>query len=403
MSHQPIAVILRAENPSAREIAQLYWDYDENAGFTHTVKEIAETYGLTTRAVWTVANDTATALLMTRSCDRCQQPWRLQSRQELRGGVPYGYDRWGRWVCVDCRDELEAHERLVQDARMRERREQIVERYAVPQSPLLDVRALSLEHAVALLALIRTGADTALTRVRPLRDAEQPWAPRCDYGSDVLREMYGSVLWVDPHSPVDAFVREGTDFKYYPDRVAWRVAGPQGELDRVEHELELLFETKNWPDPWATAASTLQTALAAHELIAHLLACLDRHGLGFSPGAKTSEITTAIAEQLTIGQGHNLIWRATKDAAAHYLRTGCAKRKAAGYSIKRLRELFNGAIDGGWSIKPFERSSWVDESMIVDIFYREFLDVPDPMQALPPAPTQAGIKPHNAQPAVLLR
>jgi hypothetical protein len=386
---EPRIVSLRliSAEPRSREIAELYWAQDEDGRFLYRVGEIAETFGVSARDVREISNESAVAESTSESCERCEEPRRYLSRQDVTSGWHRPY-RWGqRRLCDGCVEELENEERRAKEDARRTVRERIARAFQVPAEPLLDIRSLSLEHAIALLALIRIAANENMTMFEPLEKAAHVWAPGVDYKYELLRSMADHVIWVDPRSsPVDAFIWENERPSYYLDKVSWRISGAAGDLYRVASEFESLFEIRDWPDSWVQASTGLQTILAANEFVEYLVERLAEHHFQFTPGEKTWDIAMAMAERLSIGQGYNLIWRAAKDAASFYVREQCDKRRATAYAVGTLRRSLERAAADGWTLKPYSRSWSIPESQIVHLYYRTFLGEADPMTASPPRP-----------------
>jgi hypothetical protein len=378
-----IALQLTAGDDRAREIARHYWAQDEEGEFIYRVSEIAEQMGISGREVRELVNQIAVAESATQSCQKCNQPRRYSSRTEAGGSFSYNWRRLG--ICADCLHQLERQEQEAERARAQAARKIVDDSYRVPTEPLVDTEALQLDEAVALLALKRLVGNEKLEGFEPLGERLGELGPTEEYGLDLLRRLSHRVLWVDPASSLDAFVWEGDQpNRFYLDRVAWQMAGPASDFQRVFAEIEQRFGQRDWPESWETQMPTVQVEVAAAELQAYLVEQLERHHIIFSPGEKTHEVTRAMSEHMSIGQGYNLIWRSVQSAAAFLVRERTDKRRAAGYAVGSLRRTAEKAIAQAWDVRPFKRSWELPEPEVTHVLYRLALGEDDPLAAAAP-------------------
>lgn len=366
-----------SDDPRAREIAELYWEQDPEGAFVYRVAEIAETYGLNGRQVREVINVAAIAESEDRLCGVCGAGYRMASRQDATSvGGPREI------VCDECRVEQEEERRHAE-------RRMIADQYLVPEeaSPLL-VAGLKLVEAVGLYAVIRQCSDEQHRRILPVAAAGERIAPH-EYVWQLLRDLHESILWVDPDSDPGAFVWEsGSPDRFYLERVSWKLAGDPEELGSVSSQLAETFKAKSWPTHWEHEAPHLQRLLAAQELAAYFVRCLEEHHLSISPGERTWEVLNAMADSRPIGSGYNLIWRAARDAAAFMVRENCSTAHAAAWGVSALRRSFEKAESQAWTLSPFSRHWGLPRSEMTHIFFELFLGESDEMITGPlPLPT----------------
>jgi len=363
---------LTSDDQQAREIAELYWSQDDEGQFVYRVAEIAETYRLSSREVRELANQGGIAESQSRRCGHCGSGFSFKSRADVSMTSAYRSD----FICDECRHREESERR---DAERR----LITERYVVPDGPALNCSALGLEEAVFLYALIRQCADESESRLLPVQTASQRIGPG-DYVYDLLNELLDEVLWVDPDSDPAAFDWEtGAPDRFYLARVRWRIAGKPVELARIATALRKTFDEKDWPSHWEGEAPFVQRRIAAHELADYLVARLAEHHFQFTPGPKTWELLRTMAESRPIGEGYNLIWRAARDAAAFYVREGCARKRATAYAVGVLRRSFERAGSQGWSVSSFSRDWNLPRSEVAHVFFELFLGEDDEMTCPP--------------------
>lgn len=382
----PVHLRIITSDVRERDIAELYWSQDDDSNFEYRVREIAETYEISEREVREIASSAAAAESTTSACSSCGGPRTFKSRHDAQ----YRAFR-NKFVCENCRRELAEHQERAREELAAHKRELIQQHYLVPEDRSPNVRGLRLEHAVALQALLRVCASENGGRIDPIQTSSKPIAPGTDYIYDLLKELTSAgLIFVDPNSATDAFDWEiGEPERYYLDRVCWRLPGPPTELSRVRAELACLHEIDAWPEHWTKQSRRLQMNLASHEMADYLVDRFAEHHFEFSPGDKTWEILDQICDSYSIGQGYNLIWRATRDAASFYVREECDPGRAKAYGIGALRRSFERAASAGWDIKAYRRPWGIEESEMVHIFYRLCLGVEDPVGVEPIALTDS--------------
>ncbi len=193
---------------------------------------------------------------------------------------------------------------------------------------------------------------------------------------------------MDPASPIEAFDWEGTrPERFYVSRVAWLAPGDEATrpLAAVARQLEEAFRTGGWPEQWGDEVPDLWRRVALHECLAYLEVCMDDHQLPLRIGDKTRLAIAETLARFSIGQTYNFIWRAAKDAAAYYMRSGVPKQQAANSVVGAIQRGTERAIASNWDVKAFGRDRRAPESTISAVVFRSALRLADPLAERPPA------------------
>jgi len=204
----------------------------------------------------------------------------------------------------------------------------------------------------------------------------------------LLRELYAARrLDVDPGSAIDAFDWDtGAPEGFYVGQVAWLVPGAEHTrpLAAVARQLEEVFRTGAWPQHWGEEVDELWRRVALDECLAYLGTCMDDHQLPLRIGDKTRLVIEETLARFSIGQTYNLIWRAAKDAAAYYMRTGVPRQQAANSVVGAIQRGAERAIASNWDIKSFGRDWRAPESTLSAVLFRGALHLGDPLAERPP-------------------
>ena len=78
-----------------------------------------------------------------------------------------------------------------------------------------------------------------------------------------------------------------------------------------------------------------------------------------------------------MAQVYNFIWRATKDAAAYYMRSSISKRQAANSVVGNISRNMERALANGWDVKPFNRNYNLPQSSLSRIIFNVVLGTDD--------------------------
>jgi len=182
-------------------------------------------------------------------------------------------------------------------------------------------------------------------------------------------------IFVHPESPLDAFIFE-EPIRFYLDRVIWALPVDEtGSSKNVIATLEEKFRTLDWNTQWEDEQLELWMKIAHEECIQYLAVCMEEHGFTFNPGDKTHLVVDSLLQEYSVGQIYNFIWRASKDAAAFYVRERVNKQHAANTVVGNLQRQAERAKVEGWEVKPYRRDRRCPESVISQVFFNTVLQI----------------------------
>jgi hypothetical protein len=374
-----IEVVSASSTSGAPEVCELYWLTDENGNFVHTVKAIAEQYGITSNELTKTVNSSCSAYTTDLGCPTCHRGFKIRSRSHFAD-----LRRYPARTCADCEEaaRLEAER---QAAKVEAQRiEAIAELFTVEQGERVVVADLSLRQAMTLGALIRGIGGDHHGIVSPLSQRSERLAPSDDLSLRLVESIWSDgLIEIHPTTSVGAFGWEADAPKtVLLDCASFyiRGAGDLGSrLSDFTTQFDALVELKDWPESWAADLALFWKELAASEATANLVFYLRQHGLEFNPGEGTKSAIEQGLEWFNLGEMFNFIWRAAKDAAAYYSRERVPKPQAANSAVTRLRNSIERAYAEGWAVKPYRRDTRLGVSAISQLFFTRSLQLKDPL------------------------
>ncbi len=369
----PFDVEITTDDPGIAALCRDYWAIDEEQRFPVKVADLAERYHLKPHDVARVVRESSIVRSSETRCAGCDQGMEFASRADFQQRRSW-YRNWNRpYVCEPCARESAQLRAREAEEREREQRAALSQWFAVGDAGSLDVDALTLEHAVALLSVIRAGATEDLAEISPAESWSSALTPTSELDNEVIKSLFeAGVLAISENSPVDAFEWEDLDpARFFRMKVSWYVTGEAGGgvlIAAAAAELEQRFRHGGWPAHWHDEVGPLWLKLALHECLRYLDFGLADHGLQKRIGDKTIAVITNALHDFAIGQVYNFIWRAVRDAAAYYMRGGVAKQQAANTVVRAIERSAEQAITNHWDVKVFHRDWRSPESVLAQTF-----------------------------------
>jgi hypothetical protein len=360
-----------------QQLCNMYWELDEDDKFVYTVTSLAKQFEMSSRELGNLV-DTNCAASSDITCKICGKPYIFVNRSDYQSHQRYSKTDW---ICEEC------SERIRQEAKQKELEEQrkqaeIIRRtfalaYRFPGS-LLEI---SFENAATLLSIIRAGAVEDFSFIAPFWSFKEPLAPERDLGVDFLRQLYQKhLLGVHPDSPIDSVEFENDVVSsIYLERVKWVLPIEDGSTHpkQLAEHLESVFLNMNWAEHWYEEQLSFSRKVALHECLQYLKVCLEEHSFTFHPGEKTMLILNNVLEDYAVAQVFNFIWRASKDAAAFYMREKVPKQQAANTVVGSIQRQAEKARSEGWEIKAYRRDFRCPQSMVSQVLFNAVLQIGD--------------------------
>ena len=252
-----------------------------------------------------------------------------------------------------------------------------------------DMKKPSLEEAeptekILLLAFMRNNPSEQLDIVIPLVEHPSPLSPSEEADIEIIDSLWrNGWLQIDESSSVNAFDWDDvTPTAHYPAHVVWRIMLPEGIP--TAHDLLVKLEQqvlqKPLPSEWCNPIVAMWAWTAQLECVAYLELSLHDHALPFHAGEKTYTIIQKLLKHFSIGQIHNLIWRAARDAGARIRREAIAPQHAANTAIGAIERMGDRAQAEEWTLKPYRRDRRLKESSLSHLVFRARLGLEEPFE-----------------------
>lgn len=324
------------------------------------------------------------------ACRYCRTPMEAsrvsRTRQTTSRPTPFcptcGHKNTAGCRCAPCATDAARVE-----AERVQRGRQALRDYAAPLlADPVGVSFLTLEERLFLGALIRSNPGDDLGRIEPVATITELVVPsRALFDTLMGRVRTRRALVIDPESSIDAFVFEGDNWRYYPDKVRWLVnAAPSGARDPL---VELMQPTLCSSAEDADAAVALWRCLAVEESLEYLRLKSAEHRLDLEITDKHRQVLGLVIDRFSTAQAYNFIWRAVREAAADLQ----ARKKVRAHALNSIAVRIQGFADrsaaSGTPVKPFGREFKLPLSVMTSLLYdcvlgvgaSGFTSVPSPL------------------------
>lgn len=231
---------------------------------------------------------------------------------------------------------------------------------------------LSINNAVALLALVRCGSWISDTVVGRIDTSGIPFAPEGALGNNLIATLISSGLVAPaPDSPIDAFETTRTPIQVYSNRVHWKVLAASPML--LVQRLERLSQFGEWPVAWGNDVAEFQLALAIAECREFADFCLTERGLPAAGHLATEALFKNLLTDFSVSQCFRIIWSGAMASIDFIARTSSNRRHAANYFIGACQRWADRARAEGWTIKSGFRNGRRPRSQLSYVLYDVFL------------------------------
>lgn len=364
---------IETENPTIRDLCQLYWDMPVLGEFTHKVAEIElvaksnEIYS----GVSAIVADHASCLLTEWICPNCEAPRSFSYRKDLTNFLRHARDLADQ-PCPACHELLIAEDLAARRTLLAEGLESARDTNAV--APL----DLTMRDAILLTAAIRHYADEDLTVVDTARPNREPFCPTGEMEAEVLRELHAQrLLCPSPRTAGAALTwneEGGVSFPLFG--ISWEVPTKPG-IEDLETALTLLEKRLSEPDEEDRPdIFELMAYVSLGECLDCLDFLLDRNRLSLQPGKKTLNVLKKITEKFSVAEAYNFIWSATTQASAYARQIGDSRR-AANSIVSRLEGRYERTLANEWETKPYRRNYDSPQSTLSRTLYNTLLGTDD--------------------------
>lgn len=327
-------------------------------------------------------------------CEACGAP--LIQVRRAGAALAYGAAATHCSVCDhrvkgSCRcDACEAKKRQRVQAEVTQQRA-VVEAYCRGRWDYREVQRnpedLSVNAAVAVLALVRCGGWISDTTVGRIDASGIPFAPEGPLGDHLLATLVSSGLIAPAlDSPMDAFETTRTPMQVFTDRVHWRILAVSS-MSLVQR-LEQLCQCGEWPDAWNNDLAELQLALAVAECREFADFCLTERGLPATGNLAAEALFKNLLTDFSVSQCFRIIWYGAMASIDFVARTSSSRRHATNYFIGACQRWADRARIEGWTVKSGFRNGRRPRSQLSYVLNDVFFGIGEggfnePLRAFP--------------------
>ncbi|NMG28446.1 hypothetical protein [Aromatoleum evansii] len=246
---------------------------------------------------------------------------------------------------------------------------------------------LSVDNAVALLALVRCGGWVSDTVIGRIDASGIPFAPEGLIGGHLVAALISSGLIAPAlDSPIDAFETTRTPMQAFMDRVHWRILAVSPML--LVQRLEELCQFGEWPAAWYNGLPELQLALAVAECREFADLCLTERGLPAAGHLAAEALFKNLLTDFSVSQCFRIIWSGAMASIDFIARTNSSRRHGTNYFIGACQRWADRARAEGRTIKSGFRNGRRPRSQLSYVLYDVFLGVgemgfSEPLRASP--------------------
>ncbi len=356
-------------NTEHEKMCELYWEVDSEGNFTSKISEIAKKLSVKKSDVTKIVKASCVAYSPNIQCTVCKSPKEFSSRSEYQT-----FTATTNWECNYCIEERQ----LAIDEK---KRKLLEESLSSARSTPLNTETIGFKNAAFLLALVRYSANEDLTQIQALSTNQTDLlSPEFDFDFKIVKDLYHSgIIAVSPLSPLEAIeLNEENGFSFYLNKVIWEVPLEKTDsLPSVINRIKKKFESMEYIDAEHESIKEVGKELCLVECLAYLTHVVEEHQLSFRVGEKTKLVLNSALENFSVAQVYNFIWRAGKDAAAFYLRSGVPRAHAANTIVRNIQKQYERALANNWEIKAFSRNYNMPQSIISQVIFNLLLKTDD--------------------------
>jgi hypothetical protein len=385
----PVIVEIDSEDKLIADICSSYWAIGDDGQFLQPVAEITKHYKLNSASLLKIVSTYSAARSENQACTGCGTWYRFKNRSDFRNFAPGSH-----WTCGACVESAQA-------TREQQLRDHLRQERDLRAANVWRASDLGFRELVYLLSIIRHSASEDLSHIAPYTNGQLvPLSPDTGFDTEILTVLRQSgLIYVHPESNLNAFeLLDDSPYRYYTTRVAWGLPLPQ-EAEQPRELVELLERLVSCGDVLNARRDEL-LALAKEisllECLSFLGHVLAEHRLTLTPSDKTKIVLSRALEVCSVSQVYNLIWSATRAAAAFCMR-GANRRHAANSVVGNIQRHLDRALANNWTIGAFRRNFSLPQSILSQVVFNTCLGTDDggftqPLWKLIPGTSEPGLQ-----------
>lgn len=363
-------VEIYSENKEIAAICSDYWALGDGGQFLATVADITNRYGINSATLLKIVSNNSAAYSEDMACQVCGEMYQFRNRSDFNSFTPIP-----NWVCNTCVADLKHDQE-------QEFRDRLKNNYEATANKDIEIRNLSFREITYLLAVIRHSAAEDLSYILPHEvNRTAALSPEFEFDIEIFKKLYREgLLAISPLSDLDAFeFNDEGGFTFYITRVAWNfVMLEDAKTPRsIIESIEALLASEDYRDERHNEIVELARELSLLECLGYLEYVVAEHQLSFTAGEKTKIVLNQVLDKFSVAQAYNLIWRAAKDAAAFYMRSGVNRKHAANTIVGNIQRQLDRAVANNWEINPFRRNYDKPQSILSQVLFNTCLRTDD--------------------------
>jgi hypothetical protein len=363
-------VDIYSEDKEISAICSDYWALGGDRQFVVTVSEITNRYGINSTTLLKVVSKNSAACSKDMTCSVCGEMYQFKNRSDFNSFTPIS-----NWVCDACVTKLKSDQE-------KEFRDRLQSDYENNDTKDISIEQLGFREITYLLAVIRHSAAEDLSYILPHEaNHTASLSPGFEFDIEILKKLYrAGLLAISPLSDLDAFeFNDEGGYTFYLTRVAWNFVlfedakQPRNIIERIE----ALLANEDFRDERHNEIMELAKEISLLECLSYLEYVVAEHQLSFTAGEKTKIVLNQVLEKFSVAQAYNLIWRAAKDAAAFYMRSGTNRKHAANTIVGNIQRQLDRTLANNWDITPFRRNYDRPQSILSQVVFNTCLRTDD--------------------------
>lgn len=330
------------------EICQKYWDMDQNHTFVFKVQDIAKEFGVSSRILLDLVNQSSLAMDKHKYCDDCKKKFVYKNRQHYVKNAA----KATKYICISCSSaRYEREEKLLQDMLVKVQK----------QAPI-TISDLGYEKAIYLYAYLSINCN-GKSIANITEDINLT-------GEIVLDFIRNSILL--PNSIEDIFFLKSP---FTSEELLRREWGLNQELGGIEVVLDMIEEIylNHSQETYRETYVSMCYEVSLRECLRYLDYKLKKRKFEFNYAEGTKAVILQGLGHFSVAQMYNLIYQAVHKSTESYQRQDLTKRFAGRLTISILKQRIEFYIDNEYPIKPFNRISEYPQSVLSSVLFGSVL------------------------------
>ncbi|WP_330109639.1 hypothetical protein [Methylophaga thalassica] len=376
-------ITISTDEPTEKQICELYWQEDDNGKYAYKVKEIIEKTAFNGFQINHIVKKNSAAVASWWPCSRgCKRPYRFYSRSELDTAVrKFNRGNLEPWVCTHCyaNELIERGEREI--AVRKKKCDYLLSNLKKLSESPIDINRLNGKEIVYLLALLRHSGSEDLTQINPIiENKSDRLAPTHLYSLRILNYLSSQdIICVSPKNDLAKIVFDEDDqIRFSPESVEWLIPLSDGtSIAQLYKDLEEKVAEPNFYKENEEDLVNIEFLISEEECIEYLYKVTNTHNLSFSVGEKTRTVLSKCLETYSVSQTFSFIWNSGRNAASFYMSHQVPKKYAANTMPGFIQRQSERALTNDWDVTGFRRDYDLKQSSLSRVVFNTVLRTDD--------------------------